>query len=162
MVQAVPFENGGSTNGHPNDNMDAEHNENTPDLSTLPPSDFNWQISLQDKVIAITGANRGIGLGIAEVCLANSAKIVYSLDLMDPSEDFAALEKRNPGRFKYIQTDVTSEESVKKAVDTIAEAEGAIHGMVCNAGECSHQPCSDRLLTGHRHDKAPAGIRLLT
>ncbi|KAK4508445.1 hypothetical protein PRZ48_002183 [Zasmidium cellare] len=144
MVQAVPLENGGSANGHTNgDAMDSEHNENMPNLSTLPPPDFNWQISLKDKVIAITGANRGIGLGIAEVCLANGAKVVYSLDLMDPSEDFEGLAKKNQGRFKYKQMDVTDEESVKRVVDEIVEAEGAIHGMVCNAGMTKHQAALD-------------------
>lgn len=48
---------------------------------------------------------------------------------MDPSEDFAALSKKNPGRFKYKQMDVTDEESVKKAIDEIVKAEGAIHGF---------------------------------
>lgn len=142
MVNAVPLENGGPANGTAA-TMDAEHHEVTPNLSTLPPPDFNWQISLKDKVIAITGANRGIGLGIAEVCLANQAKIVYSLDLMDPSEDFEALAKKNPGRFKYKQMDVTKEESVKAAVDAIVNDEGAIHGMVCNAGMTKHQPALD-------------------
>lgn len=49
---------------------------------------------------------------------------------MDPSEDFAALAKKHPGKFKYKQMDVTDEESVKKAVNDIVEEEGAIHGMV--------------------------------
>lgn len=31
--------------------------------------------------------------------------------------------------------DVTDEESVKKAVDDIVDAEGAIHGMIANAGK---------------------------
>lgn len=144
MVQTLPFEHGGQANGHLDGHTtDMESDAAVPILSTLPPPDMNWQITLRDKVIAITGANRGIGLGIAEVCLANSAKVVYSLDLMDPSEDFAALAKRNPGRFKYKQMDVTEEESVKKAIDGIVEEEGAIHGMVCNAGMTKHQPALD-------------------
>ena len=54
---------------------------------------------------------------------------------MEPSEDFEALSKKNPGRLKYKQMDVTDEESVKKAVDDIVDAEGAIHGMIANAGK---------------------------
>jgi NAD(P)-dependent dehydrogenase (short-subunit alcohol dehydrogenase family) len=119
------MENGNGTNGH-----EAVMEEEMPQLTTLPPPDANFKITLQDKVIAITGANRGIGLGIAEVVLANEAKVVYSLDLMDPSEDFDALAKKFPGRFKYKQMDVTDEESVKKAIDEIVDEEGAIHGMV--------------------------------
>jgi hypothetical protein len=110
-----------------------------PYLSTMPQNDFNWQITLGQKVVAITGANRGIGLGIAEVCLANSAKMVYSLDLMEPGEDFAALQKRYPN-FKFIQTDVTSEESVEKAINQVVEETGRIDGLVANAGMTKHQP----------------------
>ncbi|KAJ5729556.1 uncharacterized protein N7483_004064 [Penicillium malachiteum] len=108
-------------------------------VSTMPANDFNWQITLGQKVVAITGANRGIGLGIAEVCLSNSAKNVYSLDMLEPGEDFAALQKRFPN-FKYIQTDVTSEESIEKAINQIVEETGRIDGMVANAGMTKHQP----------------------
>ena len=110
-----------------------------PYLSTMPSSNFSWQITLAEKVVAITGANRGIGLGIAEVCLANSAKTVYSLDLMEPGEDFAGLQKRH-SNFRYIHTDVTSEESVEKAINQIVEETGRIDGLVANAGMTKHQP----------------------
>ncbi|KAK3076010.1 hypothetical protein LTR53_000187 [Teratosphaeriaceae sp. CCFEE 6253] len=114
-----------------------------PPLSTLPPADTTWQISLADKIIAITGANRGIGLGIAEVCLANAATRIYSLDITDPSEDFAALSSKHPGRLLHKHVDVTDEASVKRALDEIVDTEGAIHGMVCNAGMTKHQPALD-------------------
>lgn len=144
MVQTLPFQHGGQANGHLNGcTTDMDSNAAVPNLSTLPPPDMDWQITLRDKVIAITGANRGIGLGIAEVCLANRAKVVYSLDLSEPSQDFADLAKKNPGRFKYKQMDVTKEESVNKVLDEIVEEEGAIHGMVCNAGMTKHQPALD-------------------
>ncbi|KAK5112806.1 hypothetical protein LTR85_011140 [Meristemomyces frigidus] len=144
MVQAVLLDdgNGQATNGT-NGHAVMEGETPMPKLNTLPPPDMNWAITLKDKVIAITGANRGIGLGIAEVCLANGAACVYSLDLMEPSEEFATLSKKNQGRFRYQQMDVTKEESVKKAIDDIVEAEGAIHGMVCNAGMTKHQPALD-------------------
>lgn len=108
-------------------------------VNTIPSSNFTWQITLAEKVIAITGANRGIGLGIAEVCFANSAKVVYSLDLMEPGEDFAGLQKKYQN-FRYIQTDVTSEESIQKAVDQIVEENGRVDGLIANAGMTKHQP----------------------
>lgn len=113
-----------------------------PYLSTQPSPDQDWKLTLKDKVIAITGANRGIGLGIAEVCLANSAKTVYSLDLLDPSEDFAVLKKKY-ANLKYIQMDVTDESSVEKALDQIVSEEGVINGLVANAGMTKHQPALD-------------------
>jgi NAD(P)-dependent dehydrogenase (short-subunit alcohol dehydrogenase family) len=76
------------------------------------------------------------------VCLANNAKVVYSLDLMEPGEDFQALQKRNPN-FKYIQTNVCEESSIEAALDAIIAEEGAFHGLVANAGMTKHQPALD-------------------
>jgi NAD(P)-dependent dehydrogenase (short-subunit alcohol dehydrogenase family) len=112
-------------------------------LSTEPKEDFDWKISLKGKVIAITGANRGIGLGLAAVCLANDAKEVYSLDLFEPGEEFQALAQANPKRLHYLNCDVTSEEGVTKVVDRIVEQSGRIDGMIANAGMTKHQPALD-------------------
>jgi NAD(P)-dependent dehydrogenase (short-subunit alcohol dehydrogenase family) len=109
-------------------------------LSTEPKEDFDWKVSLKGKVVAITGANRGIGLGLATVCLANDAKEIYSLDLFEPGEEFQALAKANPKRVHYLHCDVTSEESVSKAIDQIVAQSGSIHGMIANAGMTKHQP----------------------
>jgi NAD(P)-dependent dehydrogenase (short-subunit alcohol dehydrogenase family) len=106
----------------------------------MPPASFNWQITLSEKVIAITGANRGIGLGIAEVCLANAAKVVFSLDITEPGDDFKALAEKFPNCFEYVQINVTDEESVEKAINAIVEKTGRIDGLVANAGMTKHQP----------------------
>ncbi|OKL58308.1 hypothetical protein UA08_06445 [Talaromyces atroroseus] len=118
----------------------AANNSPQPFLNTMPPASFSWQITLAEKVIAITGANRGIGLGIAEVCLANSAKVVFSLDITEPGDDFKALAEKFPNRFEYVQTNVTEEASIEKAINTIVEKTGRIDGLVANAGMTKHQP----------------------
>ncbi|TDZ36732.1 NADP-dependent mannitol dehydrogenase [Colletotrichum spinosum] len=112
-------------------------------LNTQPGPDHDWKISLRGKVIAITGANRGIGLGIAEVCLANDAAAVYSLDLFEPGDEFRAVQQANPKRLQYVHIDVTKEDSITAAVDAIVAREGAIHGLVANAGMTKHQPALD-------------------
>lgn len=108
-------------------------------LSTEPKEDFDWRISLKGKVVAITGANRGIGLGLATVCLANDATEVYSLDLFDPGEEFQALQKANTGRLRYLHCDVTAEESVTAAIAEVVTRSGRIDGMIANAGMTKHQ-----------------------
>ncbi|KAK5087571.1 hypothetical protein LTR70_006935 [Exophiala xenobiotica] len=126
------------TNGH-----SAVQQEVSNYLSTEPPSNHHWRITLEDKVIAITGANRGIGLGIAEVCLANSAAHIYSLDLFEPTPDngeFHALSKKYPGRLHYISCDVTSPASIDSAIESIISEQGRLDGMVANAGMTKHQP----------------------
>ncbi|OAA67234.1 NAD(P)-binding domain protein [Niveomyces insectorum RCEF 264] len=108
--------------------------------STMPLPGHNYQVSLSGKVIAITGANQGIGLGIAEVCFANDAAFVYSLDISAPGEPFQALAKRYPGRFQYLETDVTAEASVTAALDRVYADRGRFDGFVSNAGATKHQP----------------------
>jgi NADP-dependent 3-hydroxy acid dehydrogenase YdfG len=61
---------------------------------------------------------------------------------MEPGEDFAALKKKYPN-LKFVQTDVTDEPSVEKAIDQVVEEEGVINGMVANAGMTKHQPALD-------------------
>lgn len=112
-------------------------------LNTQPGPDHDWRITLKDKVIAITGANRGIGLALAEVCLANEAAAIVSLDVFEPGEEFATLQKANPKRLSYVHCDVTSEESVASAIDAVISTRGAIHGFIANAGMTKHQPAFD-------------------
>ncbi|KAF2762758.1 NAD(P)-binding protein [Pseudovirgaria hyperparasitica] len=127
----------------------------SPYLSTERPLDSSWRITLSTKVIAITGANRGIGLGIAQVALENDAAAVYSLDLVSPFPDndngtnpddnadyadFLALARKHDGRLKFIHTDVTKEASVQAAMDEIVAREGTLNGVVANAGMTRHQP----------------------
>lgn len=142
MVQAVSYESNGGTMSAPGGPAPPvfASDSDMPILSTLPPPNQNWAITLKDKVVAITGANRGIGLGIAEVCLANDAKAVYSLDLMDPGDDFHGLAKRYPSKFLYKHMDITDESSIATSLDAIVAEQGAFHGMVANAGMTKHQP----------------------
>ncbi|KAF8853422.1 NAD(P)-binding protein [Acephala macrosclerotiorum] len=91
----------------------------------------------------VTGANRGIGLGIAECCLVNGAAKVYSIDITEPGDEYALITKRFPGRIGDVQADVTKEDSVTAAVDKIIEESGALHGMVVNAGQTNHKSALD-------------------
>jgi NAD(P)-dependent dehydrogenase (short-subunit alcohol dehydrogenase family) len=101
------------------------------------------RVQLEGKVIAITGANRGIGLGIADCCLANGAKSVYSIDIGETGDEFAAISAKYPNQIFAVQADVTKEESIQAAVDKIVSEAGALHGMVCNAGRTKHKPALD-------------------
>ncbi|KAM3432669.1 hypothetical protein MY4824_006406 [Beauveria thailandica] len=112
-------------------------------LSTLPGPNHDWSVTLKDKIIAITGANQGIGLALAEVCLANDAASVFSLDISEPAESFADLEKRFPGKLESRHCDVTNEESVQAALNAIVAKKYRFDGMIADAGATKHQPALD-------------------
>ena len=50
------------------------------------------------------------------------------------------MQKKFPGRFSYIHTDVTSEESVTKALEDAVAKTGRFDGMISNAGMTRHLP----------------------
>ncbi|KAG5826889.1 hypothetical protein H9Q74_003015 [Fusarium xylarioides] len=117
--------------------------ETTGEPTTTVAQQHQTKVTLIGKVIAVTGANRGIGLGVAEACLDNGAQVVYSIDYAEPGEEFAAAQQRWQGKLKAIQADVTKEATVVSAVDQIVGSEGALHGMVVNAGRTNHKAALD-------------------
>ena len=81
------------------------------------------------KAVLVTGASSGIGRRITEL-LASEGHFVYAgarkqsdLDELDALENVAA-----------IRLDVTIQEDVDAAVETIRKAGGGLHGLVNNAG----------------------------
>jgi NAD(P)-dependent dehydrogenase (short-subunit alcohol dehydrogenase family) len=112
----------------------------------LPVSLFFYPSQSHNKAsnqIQVTGANRGIGLGIAESCLTNGANHVYSIDIGETGDDFAALSKRFPGKLHAITANVTEEETIIAAIDKIIDEAGGLHGIVVNAGRTHHKAALD-------------------
>jgi NAD(P)-dependent dehydrogenase (short-subunit alcohol dehydrogenase family) len=81
--------------------------------------------SFSGKVVAITGAARGIGDAIAMRFLEEGAK-VFSLDLGDPDEARDGVT--------YLKADVTKPDSVAHAFGEIDREAGQIDVLVNNAG----------------------------
>lgn len=91
----------------------------------------------------VTGANRGIGLGIADCCLSNGAAKVYSIDVGEPGDDFKELASQYPKQLFAVKANVTKEEDITNAVNQIVEEAGGLHGMVANAGITNHKAALD-------------------
>jgi len=90
----------------------------------------------QGKVVAITGATRGIGRGIAEAFLAEGAKIM--LNGRSEAKGKQALEEMRGGDDVYfIAGDVTNQSDVESFVDQTVARYGRIDILVNNAGGSS-------------------------
>ncbi|MDQ1265191.1 MAG: 3-oxoacyl-[acyl-carrier-protein] reductase [Bacteroidota bacterium] len=84
------------------------------------------------QVVVVTGGCRGIGLAIVERFLVEGAK-VYALDYVIPDTKEIIL-KNGLAPVKCIQADVSSDESVKNAIDEILKESEKIDILVNNAG----------------------------
>jgi len=93
------------------------------------------------KVILVTGANKGIGLAIVETLLQQLPDAVVLLGSRDASRGQAAVDavvgklgSGVEGRVKLLLLDVTSQESVDQAFQTVSAEHGIIYGVINNAG----------------------------
>lgn len=90
---------------------------------------------LQDKVVLITGASRGIGKSIAEECVRQGAKVAFTY--MSSDEKAKALEVEltaNGGVAKGFKSDASNFDAAQKLVDDVVEMFGTVDVLVNNAG----------------------------
>ena len=88
----------------------------------------NELFNLEGHVGIVTGASRGLGMGIAQV-LTNAGATVYNLDIIGRSD-----EKEITGNMIDIHADLTDREAVREIVDRIAADEGHLDFLINNAG----------------------------
>ncbi len=88
----------------------------------------NQLFNLEGRVGIVTGASRGLGMGIAQV-LTDAGATVYNLDIIARSD-----EKEIRGNMIDICVDLTDRAAVKAIVDRIAEDEGQLDFLINNAG----------------------------
>lgn len=89
---------------------------------------MSYSLSLNDKVVIVTGAARGLGAAVAKGFLENDAKVVAS-DLAFEVEKGST----HPNLF-FVKGDVTVESDVKKMVKQTVERFGKVDILVNNAG----------------------------
>ncbi|HEU5033853.1 MAG TPA: SDR family oxidoreductase [Mycobacteriales bacterium] len=98
---------------------------------------------LDGKVIAITGAGRGIGRAIALACAAEGASVIVndygvSIDGSEPSSDVADGVVREieaaGGTAVAIADDIATMEAGERIVQTALDKFGRLDGAVCVAG----------------------------
>ena len=87
---------------------------------------------MKDKVILVTGANRGIGLNIIQR-LNNDGYTVIGTSRTDDGANIISQEINSNGG-KGLKMDVTNQESINSAIKNIYDEYGALYGLVNNAG----------------------------
>jgi NAD(P)-dependent dehydrogenase (short-subunit alcohol dehydrogenase family) len=97
------------------------------------------------RVVAVTGASRGIGASIASE-LARRGFRVGCLSRKGRGLESIAIPTDLAGSFVNIACDVTDEASAKRALEELVNQAGGLHGLVNNAGIHLDGP-SDRLQT---------------
>lgn len=81
-------------------------------------------LGLEDKVIVVTGGNRGIGKAIVNLLIELGAKVAY-IDIATDNGNEKALG---------IKGDVTEPQSMEMVAKEITEKLGTVYGIVANAG----------------------------
>lgn len=90
---------------------------------------------LEDKIVLITGASRGIGKAIARECIDHGAKVAFTY--LSSGDRAKALEKEltaNGGYAKGFKSDASDFNQAQKLVEQVVEEFGTIDVLVNNAG----------------------------
>ncbi len=90
---------------------------------------------LDNKVVLITGASRGIGKAIAEECVKQGAKVAFTY--LSSEEKALVLEAElsaNGGVAKGFKSDASNFHQAQTLVDQVVEAFGTVDVLVNNAG----------------------------
>jgi len=90
---------------------------------------------LDNKVVLITGASRGIGKSIAEICVQQGATVAFTyLSSEQKARDLEAELTANGGIAKGFRSDASKFEDAQALVDAVVEAFGTVDVLVNNAG----------------------------
>jgi 3-oxoacyl-[acyl-carrier protein] reductase len=91
---------------------------------------------LENKVVLVTGASRGIGKSIAQALATNKAHVVFNYrgDESKAAELSENLQSLGASKVTALKFDITDFETMKSAIDNFVKEMGPISGLVNNAG----------------------------
>ena len=91
-------------------------------------------MQLKDKVVIITGASKGLGVAMAEVCAAEGANVVLAARSLEALRRVAQRIEAKGGRCLVVPCDVSKLADLERLVQETLATFGAIHGLINNAG----------------------------
>jgi len=105
-----------------------------------PLNDVRPMFELRGRNYVVTGGAQGIGFACTRAICEMGGNVAV-LDIQEkPVDEFHTLSERFSTRVIYIQTDVTSEHSIKAAFDKVLQDLGTIDGCVPAAGIAIDKP----------------------
>jgi NAD(P)-dependent dehydrogenase (short-subunit alcohol dehydrogenase family) len=105
-------------------------------------------MSLQDRVVIVTGGGSGIGRGIAELLAADGVRVAIAEIQAAAGAEVAESIRQAGGMAESFPTDVASEESVNRMAGQVLARFGSIYGLVNNAGIAGAQIEAEKMSTG--------------
>ena len=106
---------------------------------------------LQDKVIVVTAATRGIGAAIVRACAQEGATVYIGARNMERAEAEADEMTARGLHVKCVYNDASKPDSYQSMIDTVVAAEGRIDGLVNNFGGTNPAEDKDLLSTSYEH-----------
>eukprot|EP01093_Parvamoeba_rugata_P001592 TRINITY_DN1194_c0_g1_i7.p1 TRINITY_DN1194_c0_g1~~TRINITY_DN1194_c0_g1_i7.p1 ORF type:complete len:245 (+),score=57.56 TRINITY_DN1194_c0_g1_i7:101-835(+) len=101
-------------------------------------------MKLEDKVIIVTGASRGIGQEIAFLLAENGAKIVVNHSNSEKDAEATVIKIKNSGGNAIaIKADVSDRNQVTQLFDQTIEEFGKVHVLINNAGVMFNKKLKD-------------------
>jgi len=89
---------------------------------------------LKDRVAIVTGAGRGIGLGIAEALCRDGARVIVGELVAERGEEAAAQLRAAGHDALALSLDITQPASCRALVERVRESHGRVDVLVNNAG----------------------------
>ena len=98
-------------------------------------------LNLRERVVLVTGANRGIGRAVAEAAVAEDAIVaVVGRDALAGRDTVEAL---GPERSSWHLCDVTDEAQIGRMIAEVVERHGRLDAVVNNAGRFGGSPIAE-------------------
>ncbi|MDX9706161.1 MAG: 3-hydroxyacyl-CoA dehydrogenase [Azospira sp.] len=88
-------------------------------------------MQIENNVFVVTGGASGLGAGTARMLVENGGRVVLADLQREPGE---ALARELGAAARFVETDVSNEESAKAAIAAAVSGFGGLHGLVNCAG----------------------------
>lgn len=91
-------------------------------------------LGLQEKVVLVTGASKGLGKAIAEAFAAEGSRVVLTAHSQGELEQIAQAIQQRGGQALALAADITNTDDVNRLVTQTLAHWGTVHVLVNNAG----------------------------